>query len=182
MSPEGQKWIFFVWWVPWTVLWKIIDVICGFLCTHTFIYNYLIMFTVYEYVHVYIELGNHIYIYISRAWCIYIYVFIFIYTYIYTFHISLTYSDSTTSPYLLQLYLVKFIQLESWYQSVPVDPNFYARSDFPLVVLPRLLMQKTTKHGCEAMGFGRQQGWIQKLGCQNNKGVRVSHFCLGWVF
>lgn len=89
MSPEGQKWIFFVWWVPWTVLWKIIDVICGFLCTHTFIYNYLIMFTVYEYVHVYIELGNHIYIYISRAWCIYIYMCLFLYIHIYIHFIFL---------------------------------------------------------------------------------------------
>ena len=31
--------------------------------THTFIYNYLRMFTVYEYVQVYTEIGNHIYIY-----------------------------------------------------------------------------------------------------------------------
>ena len=62
-----------------------------FSMVHTFIYNYLIVFTVYEYVHVYIEIGNHIYIYTGPDIFIYAYIYMCVFIYIYL-HISY-YSD-----------------------------------------------------------------------------------------
>ena len=94
-----------------------------FSMVHTFKYNYLIMFTVYEYVHVYIEIGNHIYI--SRAWYLYIYICIYMCVYFIYIHFILLWHTLTLQH--LHIYF-NYILLSSYSLKVDtqstVDPNF----------------------------------------------------------